>query len=70
MIEMNYSTEKEVVTDKHISAVNKLLRHQYPNQNGLQDTILLAERSLWDSEPNRFIQIINISRQHWVRSAL
>ena len=58
--------KKKWLTDKHISAVNKLLRHQYPKQNGLQDTILLAERSLWDSEPNRFIQIINISRQHWV----
>ena len=58
--------KKKWLTDKHISAVNKLLQHQYPNENGLQDTILLAERSLWDSEPNRFIQIINKSRQHWV----
>ena len=38
--------KKKWLTDKHISEVNTLLQHQYPKQNGLQDTILLAERSL------------------------
>ena len=51
------------LTDKHVSAVNKLLRRQYPKQNGLQDTIVLAEQSVWKSESDRYI---NKSRQHWV----
>lgn len=54
------------LTDKHIRAVNKLLRRQHPKQNGLQDTLLLTEQSVWESESNRFIQIINVNRQHWV----
>ena len=31
------------LTDKHINAVNTLLRKQHPTQAGLQDPVLLSE---------------------------
>ena len=34
----------EWLTDLHVAAANKLLKEQYPLQNGLQDTFALADR--------------------------
>ena len=64
--------DKEIIcsghwlTDKHISAMNKLLRRQYPQQNGLMDTICLSEQSVWKAKTHNFIQVHNISGSHWV----
>ena len=54
------------LTDKHISAVNRLLLKEYPEQNGLQNTVALFEGLPWKSKADNFIQIINVSRSHWV----
>ena len=44
----------EWLTDKHITVANRLLKQQYPEQNGLCDTLLLAEKRKWASEPSDF----------------
>jgi hypothetical protein len=54
------------ISDLHMQAANKLLKEQYPKQNGLQDTLVLAELCRFRSSPTDFIQIVNISRSHWV----
>ena len=54
------------LTDKHMSAVNTLLHKQHPTQAGLQDPVLLSEKQIWTSQPQDFVQVINICRKHWV----
>ena len=54
------------MTDKHVNVFNNLVLHQFPKQNGLQCPLLLAEFSKYESKNENFIQIINLSRQHWV----
>ena len=49
-----------------MEAANKLLKEQYPQQNGLQDTLVLAELCHFKSSPTDFVQIVNISRSRWV----
>ena len=49
----------------HMSAVNKVLMVKHPNQKGLQDTCTLAEKSVWLSEANNFVQIIFVGGNHW-----
>ena len=51
---------------QHISAAQSLLRKQFPSQTGLQDTIVLAQKLSWNSRVEDFIQIVNISNNHWV----
>ena len=54
------------ISDKHVCAINKLLLAHFPKQNGLQDPLALAECLTYNSQNQRFIQIINVSRNHWV----
>ena len=54
------------LTDKHINAVNTLLRKQHPTKAGLQDPVLLSEKQIWRSQSQDFVQVINICRNHWV----
>ena len=56
----------EWLTDKHITAANKLLSKQHPTQNGLQDPLILAEKHNWTSDTADFVRVISLSRQHWV----
>jgi len=56
----------EWLTNKHISAISKLLQQQHPQQNGLQDSVVLASELHWESNITNFVQIINICEQHWV----
>ena len=56
----------EWLSDKHVRAANKLLHLQFPTINGLQDPIILYERSRYQSGVQNFVQIINISQSHWV----
>ena len=53
------------LSDKHINAANKLLQSQYPTVNGLQDTIVAAS-SKYHSGAKNFVQIMNISQNHWI----
>ena len=50
---------------QHIYAVQVLLHQKFPKQTGLQDTLDLANMR-WNSRPDKFIQIVNISNSHWV----
>ena len=54
------------LNDLHVAAVNKLLKAQFPQQNGLQDTLALADLCRFQSSPTDFVKIVNISRSHWV----
>ena len=56
----------EWLTDKHINAVNKLFHKQFPSLNGFQDPITLASAYAYNSPSKNFIQIVNISNNHWV----
>lgn len=53
------------LTANHVSAASKLLRIQFPNQNGLQETTYLLEKSTWKSSPNDFVQIVYVNPGHW-----
>ena len=48
-----------------MSATNFLLRSQFPTQNGLQDTCKLKQSGIWSSTPDRFVQILHVSSNHW-----
>ncbi len=50
----------------HISASNKLLRMTNCSQNGLQDTAILSYKSLWESVPKDFVQIIQQIFEAWL----
>lgn len=66
MADKELITANDWLTDKHINAVNKLLLNQFPNQNGLQDPLLLAAMKQYKSGNTNFVQILNVNRQHWV----
>lgn len=54
------------LNDNHITVAQELLQKQFPQQNGLQSTLLLAEKLQYRSSSRGFVQIVNISRVHWV----
>ena len=54
------------MTDKHINAVNNLLSHRFPSQNGLMCPLILDEYKKYESSSDKFVQITNISLKHWV----
>ena len=54
------------LSDLHINAANQLLKSQFPDQNGLQDTLTLSAMHPYKSSPRDFVQIMNIARNHWV----
>ena len=58
--------EDDWLTDRHINALNKLLSEQFPSINGLQSPLVLGEFFAYNSSNQDFIQIVNITRQHWV----
>lgn len=43
------------LTDKHISVVNRLLLKEYPEQNGLQNTVALFKGLPWKSKADNLI---------------
>ena len=54
------------LSSRHISAVYTLLKKQYPQQSGLQDTLQLSNNYRWASNSKNFVQIIHIFQNHWV----
>ncbi len=55
------------LTDKHINVAHQLLSQQFPTLNGLQDPLFLAMFDHpYKSSGKDFIQIVNITNQHWV----
>lgn len=49
----------------HISAAQQLLKRDFPQQEGLQDTHYLLEKMVWSSSPSSFVQIIHVGGYHW-----
>ena len=56
----------EWLNDQLIQAAMTLLRKQFPDQNGLQSTQILARNLQWLSSNTDFVQISYISQSHWV----
>ena len=56
----------EWLSDKHINAAGSLLKKHFAEPHGLQDTLLLQEKLAWNGESTKFVQVVNISRNHWV----
>ena len=56
----------EWLTDKHVNVFNNLVSCQFPKQNGFQCPLLLGELLNYGSSNEDFVQIVNLSRQHWV----
>ena len=54
------------LTDKHMRAVGTLLIKQFPQQNGFQDPLILANLLHYESGLDNFIQIVNVKDLHWV----
>ena len=54
------------LNDNHINGAQQLLQKQFPHQNGLQNTLLLAEKLQYRSNAHNFVQIFNLDRTHWV----
>ena len=57
----------EMLTDKHINLAQRMLKHQFPDFNGLHLTLL-------QDKPHKFptsnaIQIFHIKQSHWVCAA-
>ena len=65
--ELELVSNNEWLSDTHIIAAMKLLQEQYTDQNGLSNSILLSADCSWKSNGlDNFVQIINVSKQHWV----
>ena len=60
------SRSHRLLTDRHISAAQLLLKRQHPQIHGLEPPVLQLTRtfSVHKSEP--FIQILNVSGNHWI----
>ena len=59
-------SEYQWLNDHHINGAQQLLQKQFPHQNGLQNTLLLAEKLQYRSNAHNFVQIFNLNRTHWV----
>lgn len=53
------------LTANHISAAHLLLKCAFSKQKGLCDTHYLAEKFMWSSSIDSFVQIIYVSGNHW-----
>ena len=62
---MILESEHQWLNANHISASHKLLQKMHPSQNGLQDTSLLLEKSIWNSSPDDFVQVVHVGGNHW-----
>ena len=55
------------LSDRVINAAQAMMKRQFPDQNGLRDTVVLEGAQAWNDVPQRFIQIVfDSSRKHWV----
>lgn len=53
------------LTDSVITAAQKLMKRKYPHIGGLQNTVL-AETLSFDVQRGQFVQVLNVSRSHWI----
>ena len=53
------------LTDKHILKASNVLKKDYPNVDGLQDT-LLQQNFSWDIPTSEFVQVLHVNGNHWI----
>ena len=59
--------EGKRLDDTVIRGGQLLMKKMYPAQNGLRDSVVLEATNRWNSEPQKFVQIIfDRQRLHWV----
>ena len=59
--------EGKWLDDTAIRGGQLLMKKMYPAQNGLRDSVVLEATNRWDSEPQKFVQIVfDRQRSHWV----
>ena len=59
--------EGKRLDDTVIRGGQLLMKKMYPAQNGLRDSVVLEATNRWNSEPQKFVQIIfDRQRSHWV----
>lgn len=63
--EISQIHRQQMLTDKHISAVNVMLQRQFPETRGLQPTIRGQNLSFQVVEPP-FVQILHVGSNHWM----
>ena len=55
------------LNDRVINAAQAMMKSQFPDQNGLQDTVVLEGAQAWDDVPQKFAQVVfDRSQKHWV----
>ena len=69
-IDLLYKEQKIIsdgdwLTDRIIDAVQNVLRLAHPHIGGLQSTIL-GETLTFDIQRGNFVQVLNVSRSHWI----
>ncbi|XP_078679555.1 polycystin-2-like [Branchiostoma floridae x Branchiostoma belcheri] len=62
-------TSDEMLTDDHIQAAQRLLHHQYPALQGLEDPVVGLCEDGFAKMTGRGLQIHHNSRKHWVLSS-
>ena len=53
------------LTDDHMLLVNSILKREYPEVDGLQDTVLQQNCS-WKVPINEFVQLLHVEGNHWI----
>lgn len=66
--ELDVIRNGEWLTDQHMRLALTLLKKQFPNMDGLHDTLYGCDLS-FPKTSHPFVQILNISNQHWVTIA-
>ena len=66
--DQNILEDGGMLTDKHINFAQRLLKHAFPNINGLQ-LPLLQDKKHKEPTTNR-VQILHLNNNHWVCAAL
>ena len=62
--EISNITSQQILTDKHISAANELLKRQFPETRGLQPTFLGQNLTFQVVKPP-FVQVLHVGNNHW-----
>ena len=53
------------LTDDHMLLVNSILKREYPEVDGLQDTVLQQNCS-WKFPMSEFVQFLHVEANHWI----
>lgn len=56
----------EWLSDSHIHLAQTLMAQRFLLQHGLQDYLILNKYDRYNSSSKDFVQIINVSRVHWI----